>query len=131
MRSPSTSSAVFAMSCTASPANGCRDVEGSVEPGAVVGTGSPGIREGEVAGDGRLATARDVDRRRVQALEQPQDDVHAAITVRLAGPRHGDGLDLDLGRREEEGDRHEVVRRDIGIDEQGSSSDAAGLTVRV
>ena len=54
----------------------------------------------------------------VQALEQAEDDVHAAVTVRLPGPRHRDGLDVDPGRGEQEGDGDEVIGRDVGVDQQ-------------
>ena len=70
---------------------------------------------------GVVATAGDGDRRRVEPFEQAQDDIHAGVAVGLAGARNGDGLDLDAGRREEEGDRHEIVGCDIGVDQQGES----------
>jgi hypothetical protein len=71
-----------------------------------------------VAGDRCLAPAGDGDRGSIQALEQAQNDVHTRAAVRFASPRHGDGSDLDPRRANEEGERDEVVGRDIGVDEE-------------
>ena len=97
-----------------------------IKLGASVDAFSPQIRKRMTAGERRLTPAGDGDVRRGEPLEHPEDHVDAVGAVRLAGPGNRDRDEIDSRRAEQERERHQVVRGDVGVEQHRSPSCRSG-----
>ena len=103
-------------SVTASTGAASRVVLGSSRPAARSAFSSERRRKLVLARNRGLGTAGDWDLSCVEAFEQAQDNVEPGLAAHLAGARHGDRLDRHRRGSNEEGQGHQVVGRDVGVD---------------